>query len=145
MANIEIDNTQEFDQFIRKEIMKYNKQKCEWIKQNSGETHYAKGKIGGSITEEKKIIGGAILEKAFDWLYIEKLWIKEEYRNKRLGTQIIKKTEELAKELKLIGFRVCTWDFQAKGFYEKQRMKTHGKLEDCPRGTTMYYLNKRVD
>lgn len=35
-----------------------------------------------------------------------------------------------------------TWDFQAKGFYEKNGYTVFAEIKDCPPGTICYFLKK---
>lgn len=40
------------------------------------------------------------------------------------------------------GIRMETWDFQARGFYEKNGYNVFGEIKDCPPGTICYFLKK---
>ncbi len=55
----------------------------------------------------------------------------------------MKQVEDYVKETKLIGIRLETWDFQAKGFYEKLGYNMYASIEDCPPGTINYFFKKR--
>lgn len=57
---------------------------------------------------------------------------------------LIKKIEEYATENKAIGVRMETWNFQARGFYEKMGYQVYATFEDCPPGTTDYFLRKKL-
>lgn len=70
------------------------------------------------------------------------LFVNEEYRKEGIGTFLIKKIEEYAKENNIIGIRVGTFDFQAKRFYEKLGYKLFGQIEDCPPFTIHYDFKK---
>jgi ribosomal protein S18 acetylase RimI-like enzyme len=48
---------------------------------------------------------------------LDLLYIDEEYRNRNIGTNLIKEIEKFALEEHLTGVRMETWNFQAKGFY----------------------------
>lgn len=37
-----------------------------------------------------------------------------------------------------------TWNFQAKGFYEKLGDKVYATFEDCSPGMVDYFLRKRI-
>lgn len=37
-----------------------------------------------------------------------------------------------------------SWDFQARGFYEKQGYVVWEELNDCPPGTTVFHLKKEL-
>ena len=55
---------------------------------------------------------------------------------------MLKSIEEFAKKENLTGIRTETWDFQAKGFYEKNGYKVYAKIKDCPPGTIDFSLKK---
>ena len=59
-----------------------------------------------------------------------------------MGTNLIKKIEEFAIKEHLIGVRMETWDFQARGFYEKNGYIVFAEIKNCPPGTIDYYLKK---
>ena len=56
---------------------------------------------------------------------------------------LIEKIEKCAKENNALGVRMETWNFQARGFYEKQGYIVYATFEDCPPGTTDYFLRKK--
>lgn len=69
--------------------------------------------------------------------------MKQLVEDKDIGTSLIKKIEEFAQKNDLTGIRMETWDFQAKGFYEKMGYKIWGEMKDCPPGTICYFLEKK--
>lgn len=97
-----------------------------------------------AVYDDGKLVGGATGIIEFDWYFLEELWIDEKYRNKHIGTMLIEKIEELAKSENLTGIRMETWNFQAKGFYEKNGYEVYAQFEDCPPGTIEYFLKKRL-
>ena len=70
------------------------------------------------------------------------LYIDEEYRNRNIGTNLIKEIEKFALKEHLTGVRMETWNFQAKGFYEKNGYSVFGEIKNCPPGTIDYHLKK---
>lgn len=70
--------------------------------------------------------------------------MNKEYRKRNVGTNLIRKIEEFAKVGHLTGIRMETWDFQAKGFYEKKGYSVFAEIKDCPPGTINYYLKKEL-
>ena len=52
--------------------------------------------------------------------------------------------EEFAKKENLTGVRMETWDFQARGFYEKNGYTVFAEIKDCPPKTTCYFLKKNT-
>lgn len=95
--------------------------------------------------EDGEIIAG-ILSKMYCWncLYIDVLWVKEEYRKEGLGTKILKEIEKTAKDKGCYLVHLDTFDFQAKDFYIKQGYEIFGTLDDCPQGHKRYYMKKNI-
>jgi GNAT superfamily N-acetyltransferase len=52
-------------------------------------------------------------------LYIEILWVHEDFLKKGYGTALLKDVEQLSRENGCILIHLDTFDFQAKAFYEK--------------------------
>ena len=95
--------------------------------------------------ENGEIIAG-ILSKMYGWncLYIDTLWIKEEYRKEKLGSRLLKEVEEIAKEKGCHLIHLDTFDFQAKDFYIKYGYEIFGVLDDCPEEHSRYYMKKSI-
>lgn len=93
--------------------------------------------------ENGEIIAG-ILSKMYCWncLYIDALWVKEEYRNEKLGYKLLSEVEETAKEKGCHLIHLDTFDFQAKDFYLKYGYEIFGVLDDCPQEHSRYFMKK---
>jgi GNAT superfamily N-acetyltransferase len=95
------------------------------------------------IKENDTVIAG-INALIYHWgiLYIDVLFVVEQYRGKQLGAKLLNRVEEEAIHL---GANLChldTFDFQAKDFYIKQGYEVFGELTDCPPGHKRFYLKK---
>ena len=55
----------------------------------------------------------------FSEIYIDELVVKETYRGKGIGTQLVNEIQEYYKEYGFNNINCCTNEFQAPGFYEK--------------------------
>lgn len=88
------------------------------------------------------MIGGAVGYIEWKWYFLDELWIEEEHRKNGIGTKLINEIEKCAKENNLLGVRMETWSFQARGFYEKMGYEIYATFEDCPPGTIDYFLKK---
>ena len=55
----------------------------------------------------------------FSEVYIDELAVKDGYRGKGIGTQLIKAVEEFFRGKGFNNMNLCTNGFQASGFYEK--------------------------
>jgi len=100
--------------------------------------------INRCVKAGDKIIGGIISEIYWNVLHVEILWVKDEYRHQGYATALLTYVESIAK---VKGCKIChldTFDFQAKGLYEKLGYTVFGVLEDCPEGHRRYYLSKRL-
>ena len=123
--------------------VKENRNKCEWIKENT-EVKPSKDKYYNyGVYENNELIGGAVGTIRFGQYFLEELWVDEKYRGKNIGSTLIEKVEECAKSNRALGVRMETWNFQARGFYEKKGYKVYATFEDCPPGTIDYLLKKR--
>lgn len=75
-------------------------------------------------------------------LYIDILWVKDEYRNSGFGSALLDEVEKMAKEKGCTLVHLDTFDFQAKDFYIKHKYEVFGVLDNCPTGHQRYYLKK---
>ncbi len=117
---------------------------------------FNKNYIGDVATEEDfkfavfarndvgKIVGGIRAIAFWNWLYIELLWLKDNYRGTGIGKQLLSNTEEFAVKNNFYRSRLETTNFQALEFYLKQGYEIFGKLDDLPVGHTTYYLKKEL-
>lgn len=95
--------------------------------------------------ENNEVIGGVVYYIAWDWMFIDSLALEEKYQRKQIGRKIMENLEALALKKKLVGIKVSTLDFQAKGFYEKLGFHVLCELHNCPRGNTKYELVKYLE
>lgn len=79
-----------------------------------------------------------------DWLFVETLFVPEQFRGGGIGSRLIAEAEAVARRKACIGVRLDTFTFQAPGFYEKLGYTAFGALEDHPRGHRRIYYFKRL-
>lgn len=77
-------------------------------------------------------------------LYIDILWVKEEYRKEGYGSALLNEVENIAKQKGCKLVHLDTFDFQAKDFYLKHGYEVFGILDDCPSGHKRFYLKKNI-
>ena len=144
MLTIKNENDIKFKKIIDTRLRKNNIEKCSWFKDNiSEDINISSVKNNNFLAfDNDKLIGGAIGFVEFNWYFLDLLYIDEEYRNRNIGTNLIKEIEKFALEEHLTGVRMETWNFQAKGFYEKNGYSVFGEIKDCPPGTIDYHLKK---
>lgn len=131
--------TPEEREYIDDQIDKYNTQQVPFA-QSPQCIH-----IDYVIKDKEHIVGG-ITAILYGWkcLYINVLWIDENYRYKGLGRNLLQKVENEAKKLGSHLSHLDTFDFQAKDFYIKNGYEVFGELKDCPPGHSRYYLKKKL-
>lgn len=55
--------------------------------------------------------------RLYDWLYVEFLAVSEAARGARIGTRLLQRAEDLAKQMALLGVVLDTFRYQALAFY----------------------------
>ena len=140
---IQINNDEKLRSQIEIGLHEYNKEHCEFIKEHSAGTHTEYKRCNFIVYDDNDLgIGGALGIIQYEWYYLEELWISEEYRKQGIGSEIIKEIEKVAAKENLVGVRMETWSFQARGFYEKNGYEVYAELPNFPRGVTSYFLRK---
>ena len=90
------------------------------------------------------VIGGLWGRYYYRWLFVEWLSVPEGLRGQGLGTEIMRMAEASATDLGCIGVWLDTFEFQARGFYEKLGYSVFGQIEDYPPGSRRFFLQKRL-
>lgn len=92
--------------------------------------------------ESAQIIGGAIGE--FDWgyLFIDTVWVKDSERGNGHATRIMQAIEDYAASRGIERAYLATTTFQAKPFYEKLGYQVYGEVQEHPPNNSLYYLWK---
>lgn len=138
-AKIDItSSTKEETDYIDNAIVKYNAKQVPFTQQITFE-----GINFVTKNEEGSIIGG-INSMLYCWgvLYIDILWVDDNYRSIGIGSQLMQKVQETAKEKGCSLIHLDTFDFQAKDFYLKHGFEVFGVLENCPPGHKRFYMKK---
>ena len=90
-------------------------------------------------------IGGLWGRSAQDWLFIEYLAVPEALRGQAIGTDLMRRAEQAARDRGCVGIWLDTFAFQARPFYEKLGFGTFGTLDDHPVGSARHFMAKRID
>ena len=91
-----------------------------------------------------EIIGGLWGSTAYGFLHVDMLIVPANLRGQGLGTRIMRQAEEEAVHRECHGAYLETFDFQARGFYEKLGYSVFGQLDNTPPGHTRFFLRKSV-
>lgn len=92
--------------------------------------------------ENNTFIGGAITYTANNEMLLDSLWINEDHRKTGIGTSIMSKVFQLAKEKEVKTIFTDTYSFQAEGFYLKQGFQCYGRVDEYLCGHSMIFLKK---
>ena len=92
--------------------------------------------------EKGEVIAGLEGSTYWGWLNIRLLWVSEDLRDKGIGTELVKKAEDVASKRKCHSSVVDTFSFQAREFYEKLGYTSFGTLDNFPNGHNRIYLTK---
>jgi GNAT superfamily N-acetyltransferase len=88
--------------------------------------------------------GGLWGRIGYDWLFVELLVVPEAARGMGLGRQLMQQAETIARQAGCAGIWLDTYEFQARGFYEKLGYTLFGTLDDHPIGQRRFFLQKRL-
>jgi len=98
----------------------------------------------GARDAEMKIIGGLIanLQPGWKWMHLHRLWVEESHRRAGIGRLLVETAEKEGRKRGCLHVAVDTFEFQARGFYEKQGYRVYAVLEDYPVGHRKFMLRK---
>lgn len=129
----------EWQTSILNKLKTYNRAKCRWLRE-----HPASESVNFYVFDEDTLIGGAIGHTEYNWYVLDLLYMDDTYRGQQLGSQLLHWIESFAQNRMLTGVRLETWDFQAKDFYQKNGYTVFAELDDCPPGSTVFFLKKEI-
>lgn len=90
------------------------------------------------------ILGGLYGHTFYRWLFIELLAVPEQGRGQGIGSKLMNRVEEFAREKDCVGIWLDTFDFQAPGFYKKLGYTECGEIADYPLGHKRHFFQKRL-
>jgi GNAT superfamily N-acetyltransferase len=91
-----------------------------------------------------RLLGGLLGSLVWDWLQIDVLWVDAAERGRGYGRALLQRAEEVAQGAGCWHARLDTFDFEARGFYEKQGYAVYGALGGFPRGHMQFHLRKAL-
>ena len=92
--------------------------------------------------EMGNLMAGLVAETFGNWLEIEYLFVKEELRGQGIGSQLLQRAENEAKNRNCRFAFVNTYQFQAPDFYLSHGYKEVFALQDYPYTGQRYYYQK---
>ena len=92
--------------------------------------------------DKGELMAGLVAETFGNWLEIEYLFVKEEFRGQGIGSQLLQQAESEAKKKNCRYAFVNTYQFQAPTFYKKQGYEEVFTLTDYPYTGQRHYYQK---
>ncbi len=93
---------------------------------------------------DQEIVGGVLGAIYWNWLYVDLMWIQEEFRGHGYGHQLLTLLEEEARKRGAQNAYLDTFSFQAPDFYKQHGYQVFGELPDFPPGHQRYFLTKKL-
>lgn len=90
------------------------------------------------------ILGGLWGKTGFQWLYTQLLVVPEQLRGRGIGKELMQMAEHEALARGCHGAWLDTFEFQARGFYEKIGYTCFASLPDYPEGFSRYFMSKSL-
>ena len=94
--------------------------------------------------EDGRLVAGLLGQTHHGWLYVGWLWVSEELRNHRIGTELMRRAEAEALDRECHHAHLTTLDFQARSFYERLGYTVFGILDDYPRPHKRFFMQKQL-
>jgi GNAT superfamily N-acetyltransferase len=91
-----------------------------------------------------EIVGGALGEVYYGWLYVDLLWVKEDFRRRGYGSDLMGRLEEEARKRGAEHAFLDTFSFQAPSFYSRLGYEVYGELPDFPAGHQRVFMRKQL-
>lgn len=92
--------------------------------------------------DDGRLVGGVIGHLAWDWLYLERVWIDASRRGRGHGAALMAAAESWARQSGCAGLHLDTFGEEALPFYQRLGFEVWGTLEGQPPGSRKHALRK---
>jgi GNAT superfamily N-acetyltransferase len=92
-----------------------------------------------------ELVGGLYGNTAWQWLFVDLLWVDTPFRRQGLGRRLLRAAEAAARARGCTRAFLDTFDFQARPFYEREGYVVFGTQEEYPPGHRKFYLGKSLE
>lgn len=92
--------------------------------------------------DDGHVVGGLIAYVAWQWLYVDRLWVEAARRGQGHGAALLTTAETYAAARGCLGVHLDTFGEDALGFYRRQGYDVWGTLEGLPPGGRKHCLRK---
>ena len=94
--------------------------------------------------ENGAVVAGILGGTYWGWMYVDVLWVKEEFRRKGIASRLLSSAEAEAVRRGCHHVHLDTMSWQAPEFYKKSGYEVIGILPDIPSGRQKYLLMKKL-
>jgi GNAT superfamily N-acetyltransferase len=94
--------------------------------------------------ENNGLAGGLLGATSRGWLFVDHLVVPASHRGQGLGSQILALAEAEAVARGCYNAWLNTFEFQARGFYEKLGYTCFGELPNYPSGFSRFFMKKSL-
>lgn len=91
---------------------------------------------------EGAVVGGLWGHTGYDWLFTQLLVVPSGLRGRGVGGEIMQLAEREAMNRGCHGAWLDTFEFQARGFYERMGYECFGELPSYPKGFSRFFMKK---
>lgn len=95
-------------------------------------------------SENDDVVGGLWGRTAYRWLFVELLFVPDFLRGRHIGAELMARAEGEAIHRGCHSAWLDTFEFQARGFYERLGYRCFGQLDDYPPGFARYFMKKTL-
>jgi ribosomal protein S18 acetylase RimI-like enzyme len=90
------------------------------------------------------VLGGLLGSTHWNHFFVSALFVHERFRKVGIGRKLMNQAEDQALACACDAIFLDTFDFQARGFYEKLGFEVFGVLENYPLGHKRFYMVKQI-
>jgi GNAT superfamily N-acetyltransferase len=92
--------------------------------------------------DDGHVVGGLWGRTAFEWLFVELLFVPEALRGRGVGTDLMRRAEAEAIARGCRNAWLDTFEFQARGFYERLGYTCFAELDRYPGQWARFFMRK---
>jgi len=94
--------------------------------------------------EQGRAVGGVFCDTFLYCLYVDVLWVAEEYRGQGYGAALMREAERIARQRGCTFAHTCTFSYQSPDFYRDMGYEIFGVIDDYPEGIKQFFLKKKL-
>ena len=99
--------------------------------------------LAALLRSDGAVVGGAIGYTAWDWFYVEKVWVDESLRGQGQAARLLAAGEAEARRRGCKGAWLDTLNPAARRVYEREGYVVCGEIPDFTAGQSRLFLQKR--